>query len=78
MKRLKDNSVSVVIPCRNRAGFLKETLRNLMGQLRIGDEVLVVDNGSNDNLREALTPYIPPVNIVHIPYAEAVNMIRVP
>ena len=66
--KMENDSVTVVIPCRNRAGFLKETLRNLMGQLELGDEVLVVDNDSNDKLRETLEPYGDAVQTIHVPY----------
>jgi len=63
--------VSVVIPCRNRAGFLKETLANLMGQLRHDDQVIVVDNGSNDGLQSMLEKhFMPPVEVVPLPYED--------
>ena len=67
---MKNDSVSVVIPCRNRAGFLKETLANLLGQMDfgLGDEVLIVDNGSSDNLKDTLEPYADAVQVIHVPY----------
>ena len=65
---MKGEPVSVVIPCRNRSGFLKETLANLMGQLSIGDEVLIADNQSTDALRTVLEPYGDTVNVLHVPY----------
>lgn len=66
---MKGDAVSVVIPCRNRAGYLEQTLRNLMGQLISGDQVLIVDNGSSDGLREMLEEsYTPPVEVVPLPY----------
>lgn len=66
---MKGDCVSVVIPCRNRAGFLSETLANLLGQLGEGDEVLVADNNSTDALKAVLAPYGDAVNVVHVPYA---------
>ena len=65
---MKNDCVSVVIPCRNSAGYLKETLANLLGQLKEGDEVLVVDNGSTDNLPTVLEPYGDAVNCIYVPY----------
>ena len=66
--KMENDSVTIVIPCRNRAGFLKETLRNLMGQLSEGDEVLVVDNGSSDKLEETLEPYGDAVHVISVPH----------
>lgn len=40
--------ISVVIPCRNDADFLRECLRALDNQVRPADRVIVVDNGSSD------------------------------
>jgi len=40
--------VTVVIPCRNDAGFLDECLAALASQTHPADRVIVVDNGSSD------------------------------
>ncbi len=40
--------ISVVIPCRNDAAFLRECLRALQAQMRPADRVIVVDNASSD------------------------------
>ena len=65
---MDNDALTVVIPCRNRAGFLKEVLRNLMGQLREGDEVLIADNGSSDSLCTTIQPYVDAVKIIRVPY----------
>ena len=39
--------VSVVVPCRDRAGLLRASLPDLTQSLRPGDELLVVDAGSH-------------------------------
>jgi glycosyltransferase involved in cell wall biosynthesis len=49
--------VSVVIATFNRAGFLPETLDSVLQQKFDGFEVIVVDDGSTDNTKEALRPY---------------------
>jgi len=40
--------VSVVIPTRNRAGYLPDALRSALGQKGVAVEVIVVDDGSDD------------------------------
>ena len=50
-------SVSVVIATYNRAGFLPETLDSVLRQNFQSFEVIVVDDGSTDNTKEALRPY---------------------
>lgn len=41
--------ITVVVPCRDDAGFLRECLRALAAQERPADRVIVVDNGSSDD-----------------------------
>lgn len=45
-------TVSIVIPCKNDARMLARCLNALSEQLRPGDEVIVVDNGSTDDSEE--------------------------
>ena len=40
--------ISVVIPCRNDAEFLRKCLLALQKQERPADRIIVVDNGSTD------------------------------
>ncbi|WP_299938752.1 glycosyltransferase family 2 protein [uncultured Pelagimonas sp.] len=46
--------ISVVIPTYNRCDFLLACLETVFSQQRLPDEVIVVDDGSNDGTREAL------------------------
>ncbi|MDB5104743.1 MAG: putative glycosyl transferase [Fibrobacteres bacterium] len=39
---------TVVIPYYNEAGFLPQTLRSLLAQTRLPDQLILVDNGSTD------------------------------
>src|SRR4030043_88500 len=49
----KKMKISVIIPARNEARLIADTLRSLQNQSYSGDyEVLVVDNGSKDNTAE--------------------------
>ncbi len=47
-------TVSVVIPTFNRAQFLKRSISSVLAQLREGDELIVVDDGSTDDTPEVL------------------------
>ena len=42
--------VSAIVPAYNRAGLLEETLRSLMAQRMPPHEVIVVDDGSDENI----------------------------
>jgi hypothetical protein len=47
-------TVSVIIPTYNRCAYLLECLRSVAEQRRVPEEVIVVDDGSNDGTREAI------------------------
>ena len=51
-------TVSVIIPTYNRADLLPGCLENVLGQSYPHLEVLVVDDGSTDNTREVIQPYL--------------------
>jgi len=55
---MKDNlKVSVVIPTKNRAGVIGTMLDSLIGQTYRNFEVVIVDGGSTDNIREVVESY---------------------
>lgn len=49
------SSVSIIIPTYNRAKFLVEALESVYSQTRKPLEIIVVDDGSTDNTRTALS-----------------------
>jgi glycosyltransferase involved in cell wall biosynthesis len=51
--------LSVIIPTRNRAELLRSALLSLQPQTLAGDlfEVLIIDNGSTDNVRQVVTSF---------------------
>lgn len=64
---MADNlSISVVIVTRNRAELLKDTLASITRQSRQPDEVIVVDNDSKDNTKEAALNFSDRLNIKYI------------
>jgi glycosyltransferase involved in cell wall biosynthesis len=50
-------SISVVVITRNRAKWLSEALDSLARQSRRPDEVIVVDNASEDNTRDVVQTF---------------------
>jgi len=51
---------SIVVPCYNRAGIIGATLMSILKQDYSNFELLVVDDGSEDNTREVIAAIIDP------------------
>ncbi len=49
--------VSVIIPAYNSGAYIERALESVLGQSRGGDEVIVVDDGSDDNTFEVVGKY---------------------
>jgi O-antigen biosynthesis protein len=60
-------SVSVIVPCFNAARFLGQTLHAVANQTMLPHEVIVVDNGSDDESPAIAARFGPLVRIVHEP-----------
>ncbi len=50
-------TISVIIPTYNRAGLLPRAIGSVLSQTSPADEVIVADDGSNDNTAEILAAY---------------------
>lgn len=53
--------VSIVIPCYNGSGYLEECLRSVVQTVDPSDEILVVDDGSTEDIRGVTERYAPVV-----------------
>lgn len=58
------SGVSVVIPCYNGAGFLREALESAVSQTQPPREVIVVDDGSTDESAEVAATFGDPVRVI--------------
>lgn len=57
--------ISVIIPIYNRARYIKDCLESVFKQTNKDYEIILVDDGSTDNLREALIPYMERINYIY-------------
>lgn len=60
-------SIAVIIPAYNAAKYIAETLQSVLNQTLAPTEVIVVDDGSNDETAEIAESYIPRVKVFRIP-----------
>ena len=52
-----ENRVSVIIPTYNRSALIVRAVRSALANITLGDEIIVVDDGSTDNTAEVLRPF---------------------
>jgi glycosyltransferase involved in cell wall biosynthesis len=58
-------TISVVIPTYNYGRFVGEALDSVLRQTFKATEIVVVDDGSTDNTREVLEPYMQRIRYIH-------------
>jgi glycosyltransferase involved in cell wall biosynthesis len=64
-------TVSVVIPCYNRASILGRSLRSALAQTVVPDEIIVVDDGSRDGSADVARSFGDRVRVIEQPNAGA-------
>jgi len=62
-------SFSVILPVYNRAHSIGDALRSVLDQTHRADEIIVVDDGSTDDLETALAPYRAQIRLIRQPNA---------
>lgn len=62
---IRPDTVSVVVPTYNRADRLKDTVASILAQTVPANEVLIVDDGSQDNTAEVCRGFPAPVRYIH-------------
>jgi len=60
--------VSIIIPTYNRARFLKEAIESVFNQTYLDYELIVVDDGSEDNTKQIITRYKDRLTYTDIPH----------
>ena len=64
-------AVSVVIPTHNRAGLVARAVESALLNLRPGDELIIVDDGSDDDTPACLATYSDSIRLARIPHRGA-------
>jgi len=59
-----EKKISVIIPCYNRAATIGRCLDSILAQTYDNWEITVVDDGSTDNVDEAVIPYLENVKYI--------------
>ncbi len=59
-----DKKISVIIPCYNRASVISRCLDSVLAQTYKNIEIIIVNDGSTDDLETALKPYLDKIKLI--------------
>lgn len=54
------NKISIIIPTYNHANFIEESINSVLQQTYENWELIIIDDGSNDNTKEIVSKFIDP------------------
>lgn len=58
-------AISVIIPAYNRANYVTKAIDSVLAQTYTDYEIIVVDDGSTDNTKDVLQPYMDRINYIY-------------
>jgi len=59
-----DELVSIIIPCYNQSRFLKSAVESCLQQNHAEKEIIIVDDGSRDNVADAIKPFKDEIKLI--------------
>ena len=70
MSNIKPNiTISVIIPAYNIEKYIARALRSVLGQTRLADEIIVIDDGSTDSTADEIKKFSDQVRYIYQPNA---------
>ncbi len=68
--------VSVILPTYNCAHFLLHSIQSILSQTYHSYEIIVVDDGSTDNTKEVLTPFMQRIKYIYYHQSKGAHVAR--
>lgn len=73
---MQQNLVSIIIPCYNSAHYILETIKSIVDQKNISIEIILVDDGSTDDLKSKILSLDEPCIQYHYQANKGVSVAR--
>lgn len=72
----RGEAISVIIPVHNRQNWIAETIQSVIEQTHPAYEIIVVDDGSDDKLEEAIQAFTGKIKLIRHPQNRGVSAAR--